>query len=210
MFLLACLAGTVLVLVVRRGRRRGWADDLPAVAFLAAGLAAQRNLPMAAVVVAPVRARALTFGRDASRMRNSSRPNVVIAGALAALAALFLVVAARGPALELDGYPVAAARLVPPGTNVVTSDVAAGYLILQRGRQANVFIDDRFDMYPAEVTEDLIRLRLGRPDSLAILDRYRVDAVLWEADRPLQAMLATSDRWRPVGKAGGWVVYRRT
>jgi hypothetical protein len=207
LFTLACLAGIVLVLVTRRGRRRGWADDLPAVAFLAAGLAAQRNLPMAAIVVAPVLAR--TFGKRDDAIAYSRFPNVGIAAVLAAMAMTFVAVAWTQPPFDLEGYPVAAAQLVPRGTKLVTTDVAAGYLILQRGRQANVFIDDRVDMYPTAITNDYLRLLHGHPSSLAILDRYHADYVLWETQRPLHAILAASDHWRRVGERNGWVVYQR-
>jgi hypothetical protein len=133
----------------------------------------------------------------------------VIAGVLAALALVFVGVAWTQPPFDLEGYPVSAASLVPRGAKVVTTDVAAGYLILQRGGQANVFIDDRVDMYPVGVTNDYLKLLHGHPTSLAILDRDGADVVLWEAKRPLNALLATSDHWRRVGERDGWVVYQR-
>lgn len=201
LFTLACLAGIVLVLVTRRGHRRGWADDLPAVAFLAAALAAQRNLPMAAVVVAPVLAR--SFGRAEFDIPKSSRPNVVIAGALAALAAVFVATTATQGAFDLEGYPVEAVKVVPRNANVVTTDVAAGYLILQRGRQANVFIDDRVDMYPTDVTKDYLRLLDGKAEAL---DRYDdAEYVVWPTNRPFN-----NDGWQRIAERDGWIVYQRT
>lgn len=211
LFTLACFVGIVVVLA---RSRPGWRDLLPAAAFLLAGLAAQRNLPMAAVVVAPVVGRALAVAGDRPRFAAAGREpaglHLALAGALAALAAVFLTVAAREPAFDFDGYPVAAARLLEPGVRVATTDVAAGYLVLQRGADANVLIDDRVDLYPVRVTKDYLVLLEGRPGALELLDRYRVESVLWEDDRALHAQLAASERWRRVGTRNGWAVWVRT
>jgi hypothetical protein len=125
------------------------------------------------------------------------------------MAVTFVAVAWTQPPFDLEGYPVAAATLVPTGTKLVTTDVAAGYLILERGRQASVFIDDRVDMYPTAITNDYLRLLHGHPDSLALLDRYHAEMVLWPTQRPLNALLAASDHWRRAGERNGWVVYQR-
>lgn len=209
MLTLLALGGIVLVLV---RARPAWRDAVPVVGFLVAGLLAQRNLPMFAVVAAPAIARALRTpaGAPGDPRPESSAVAVAVASVLAVLAVLFVVVAAREPAFDFDGYPVRAAPLVPRGARVATTDVAAGYLILRRGEAANVMIDDRVDLYPVRVTKDYLRLLDGRPDALALLDRYRVETVLWETDRPLVAQLAASDgRWRRVGGRDGWAVWVR-
>ena len=207
---LVCLVG-ILVVVART--RSAWRDLAPVGAFVLAGLAAQRNLPMAAVVAAPVVGRALQGAGSASRDGEDDRTarplHLGLAGALLALAAVFVIVAAREPAFAFDGYPVAASRLVEPAARVATTDVAAGYLILQEGEDANVFIDDRVDLYPVRVTKDYLTLLDGRPGALGVLDRYDVEVVLWETDRALHAQLAASERWRRVGTEDGWAVWVR-
>lgn len=206
---LACLIG--IVVVVARARP-AWRDLLPLAAFLLAGLAAQRNLPMAAVVAAPVLGRALASGReDPLDVPDSRRTAHLALGAvLGVVALLFVVVAAREPAFAFEGYPVAASRFVEDGARLATTDIAAGYRILQEGEASGVFIDDRVDLYPVEVTEDYLRLLDGRPGALDVLDAYDVDAVLWETDRALHAQLAASGRWRRAGAADGWAVWVRT
>ncbi len=172
----------LLVIVVAR-RATAWRDVLPLVAFVVAGLAAQRNLPMAAVVAAPVLGRALAARRPSPGGRLPAHGLVL--GALALLAAVFVAGAGRQNALDLEGYPVAAARLRPAGTRVLTTDTAAGYLILAEGRGAQVFIDDRVDLYPVAQTADYVRIQAGRGGALGLLDHYDVETVVWEDGTPL-------------------------
>lgn len=206
---LVCLIGVVVV--VARARP-AWRDLLPVAAFLLLGLAAQRNLPMAAIVAASVLGRALASGpaEDREPVGRGRTAHLAIAGVLGVLALVFVAVAAREPAFAFEGYPVAASRLVPEGVRLATTDVAAGYRILHEGDRAQVLIDDRVDLYPVAVTEDYLRLLDGRPGALEVLDAYEVGAVLWETDRALHAQLAASGRWRRVGEAEGWAVWVRT
>ena len=69
-----------------------------------------------------------------------------------------------------------------------------------------MFFDDRFDMYPPAVGEASFDLLAGRPDYQAILDRYRVDTVLWEKKLPLAVVLRADRRWRVVHTTKPWVV----
>ena len=204
---LVCLVGVVVV--VARARPP-WRDLLPVVAFAGAALAAQRNLPMAGVVAAPVLARCLRPPPTAIVEERRPDVHLAIAALLGALALLFVVVAAVGPAFALEGYPVRAAALVEPGVKVATTDIAAGYLILDRGEDARVLMDDRVDLHPVRLAKDYVRLLDGKPDALALLDRYGADAVLWETDTALHAQLAASGSgWRRVGVRDGWAVWVR-
>lgn len=212
---LVCLTALAGVLMVGAGRARlRWSDGLPVAAFVVAGLAAQRNVPMAAVAAAPVLARLLAerpvtpedgAGADDPRPVAHGALAVVLAG----LAVLFVAVVVRQPALDLQGYPVAAARLYERPARVATTDIAAGYLILTEGTAADVLFDDRVDMYPVAVTRDYLALLRATPGALAVLDRRDVDVVLWERKRPLGARLAASEAWRRVGERDGWVVWVR-
>jgi len=209
---LACLVGLVIVLARARSRLR-WAELLPVVAFLGAGLQAQRNLPMLAVVAAPVLAVALRRPDEAPSSlavpEDRVRLHLALGGVLAALTVVFLVVAAIGPALDLGGYPEAAAALVPHGARVATTDIGGCFFELAR-RDVTVLTDDRVDMYPSQVTRDYLRLLGGKPGGLDLLDRYGADTVVWQVDSPLTVELAASDRWREIGRPGGWAVFVRS
>ncbi|MFN2504962.1 MAG: hypothetical protein ABR540_12195, partial [Acidimicrobiales bacterium] len=89
-------------------------------------------------------------------------------------------------------------------------DVVGNYLSFRFGRRARIFVDDRVDMYPVRIPKDYISLLRGRPGSQEILDRYRVDVVLWQTDRPLAHVLELNANWRTVYRDDdGWVVFRR-
>jgi hypothetical protein len=81
---------------------------------------------------------------------------------------------------------------------------------LQEGRGRNVFFDDRFDMYPRAVGLASFDLLAGKPDYQAILDRYRVDTVLWEKKLPLASVLRADRRWKVVRVTKSWVIVTRT
>jgi hypothetical protein len=201
---LLCLAGVAVVAVRFRSRLR-WRDALPLAAFAAAGLVAQRNLPMAGVVAAPVLARLLAAPSE----DEDSRPplHLALAGLLGALAVLFLAVAATTPALDLAGFPVRAAGLYDHPSKVLTTDVAAGYLLLRH--RDRVWFDDRVDLHPVAKTKDYVRLLHGDEGAMAIVDRSGADVVLWKTDEELDAQLAASGRWRRVGVRDGWAVWVR-
>ena len=217
LFTLVFLAAA-LVLLLRA--RPPWRVVLPAVAFLALGLIAVRNLAMLAVVLAPALGAALRPATTPATVDEGGaeppRVNLALAGVLAVAFGLFAVGGATGRAIEVSSYPVASIRwmeregLRGPTHRLAAQDVVGCYLILRDGRDARVFIDDRIDMYPVELTKDYIALLHGEARALSVLDRRRIDVVLWERDLPLATMLRSTDDWRQVHRAGEWVVFRRT
>ena len=80
---------------------------------------------------------------------------------------------------------------------------------LRFGRKVKVFIDDRYDMYPADVSRDYRRLLSGYPQWQAILHTRNIDVVLWDRDLPLTSLLKASGHWLEVFTEGDWVVLRR-
>jgi hypothetical protein len=208
---LLCL-GAALVLLFRG--RPAWRHALPAVGFVVLGLFSLRNLPVAAIVLAPAVGRALRPGIP----RPSVSPGRLNRVFLAVLVAGFILTAASAvqrPALATEGYPRAAVRYLErsglrgPAHRLVTTDVVGGYLVSRDGRQARVFIDDRYDMYPAQVSRDYLALHDGRADAEQVLDRWNADVVLWEKDAPLTAILAAGNRWHRVYSHAGWVIFTR-
>jgi hypothetical protein len=209
-----------LALLIRA--RMTWRDLVPVVGFLAISLVAVRNLPVAAVVMAPVLGRALRRGEGERSTRapalaspSRARANRVV---LASLLALFLLFGASiwtNPPLSLRLFPEKAASFLDANGylaaphRLAEQDFVGNYLTLRYGRRAKVFVDDRYDMFPVAVSTDYRSLLSGKPESLGVLDRYGVDVVLWDRTLPLATILRVSGRWQPVFRDDDWVVYRR-
>ena len=75
------------------------------------------------------------------------------------------------------------------GRHLLTTDAAAGYVILEHYPEQRVFIDDRYDMYPRSVIYDYFDLTAAKPDWSLDLDRYDVDVVGAGKDSALAALL---------------------
>jgi hypothetical protein len=192
------------------------------VGFFALGLIAVRNIPPAAIVLAPVVGRALRPirpGDDAPAASTASRRPVVNLAFLALIgvaAAIFLASAIQGRAIDTDTYPAAALSymertgLLRAPHRMAQQDTVGDYVILREGMRARVFIDDRFDMYPARITREYASLLAGSPSSLRILERHHVDVVLWDRSKALVPLLRATGDWRQAYARKGWVVLVRS
>ncbi|MQY03850.1 hypothetical protein [Actinomadura macrotermitis] len=205
-WLVAFLA--IMFLARRRPTR---ADALVALVFLVLALWAQRNIALAPLVVLPIVARlsAVSELRDRGRVLNTALIAVlVLLGGRAGLSML------GGPGYELTtAYPTKAMRAVQEngllGRRLLTTDTWAAYVVHAYWPRQRVFIDDRYDMYPVGVTEDYLRLLDGAPDWQEILDRHRVEVVVWPRPAPLSRYLGAAPGWRRVAENPVAVVYAR-
>jgi hypothetical protein len=192
--------------------RPSWEDGIVAAVFGLLGAVALRNTAVASFALAPVLARGL--GRIGSITgERRSLPSTAAFAAIAALGLVLTIDAARGPAFSLRSYPVHELDWMQRhdylAGRVATQDFVGNLRTLRDGRGRNVFFDDRFDMYPRAVGEASFDLLAGRPDYQAILDRYRVDTVLWEKKLPLAVVLQADRRWSVVHSTKSWVVVTR-
>jgi hypothetical protein len=216
-FALVFLAITVALLF---RARLTWRDSVPAMMFFVISLYAVRNLPVFAIVVAPVLARILKRPESAAPRptpnESQLRMNRVLGLAIAAAFVIFGVAAVTQEPLRLRAYPERAAtflqdsRLLGEPHRLAHQDLVGNYLTFRFGRGAPVFIDDRVDMYPLRVSRDYRALLRGRPQALSVLDRYRIDTVLWEQDLALTQILRLSPQWREVFRDRDWIIFRRT
>src|SRR5205085_5968661 len=124
--------------------------------------------------------------------------------AIVALAVVVGVSASQGTPLDLRAYPVGAldyvrgAGLLEGDHRLATQDFVGNYLDLVEGPHARTFVDDRFDMLPRQLLLDYIDLLSGKPGWEQQLDRYGIDVVLWERDKPLAELLRLSPAWAVV------------
>jgi hypothetical protein len=138
----------------------------------------------------------------------------VVGAALAVTVVIAALVASSGHDYDLGPYPVAAVTwmqahhlVAVPDVNVVAPDYAGNYLEWRYGPKARVFIDDRAELFTAQIVGDYAEgLLAGKRPWQPILERYHSNVVLWPADRRLASELAHSSDWRVVHRAGGWVV----
>ena len=96
------------------------------------------------------------------------------------------------------------------GTRLLTSDSDAGYVILTHYPEQRVFLDDRYDMYPKKLIYDYFDLAEGKPGWNKILDRYRVETIVWDADSALAADLNASPQWQRVHRDKDHAVWVRS
>ncbi len=215
-FALVFLAVAVVLLF---RARLTWRDAVPAMTFLVVSLYAVRNMPVLAIVLAPILARILKRPESAAPRpaptERQLRINRVLGVAIAAAFVIFGVTAVVGEPLQLRAYPVRAATfldrngLLREPHRLAHQDVVGNYLTFRFGRRARVFIDDRVDMYPEAVSRAYRDLLRGRPGALATLDRHDVDTVLWARELPLAQMLQLSGEWEEVFRERDWIVFRR-
>jgi len=220
---LVSLAGLVVVVGILSRRRLPWEVALPLVGFMGLGLLALRNLAPLSLVAASGVGLALS---DRPSPSPSSEPVAEqtrtrwgradrFVTALTVAAAVFVGVdAASAPALDLSTYPRSvviqgeSSGVLAVGRRVAVQDVVGCYLILRRGRAAGVFVDDRYDMYPVEVSRDYRTLLRAQPGAAEVLDRRGIDTVLWDRGQPLVPLLLAGG-WREDIGDKRWVVLTR-
>jgi hypothetical protein len=215
-FALAFL-GLALVLLARA--RLSWRDVVPAVGFLMASLLAARNIGPLAVVIAPVLGRAVRRPESAP-----SRPPGVVGtqlrlnrAVLATILAAFVVFASLifvNDPLDTIGYPEESLTYLEDENLLETphrlghQDFVGNYITLRYGSEVRVFVDDRFDMYPLSVSRDYESLLSARESSFDVLDRHRIDIILWQKKLPLVPLLKAKG-WTEIFSEEDYVVLRR-
>lgn len=205
LFLLQVVAAVVLLV-----RRPSYRVALPLVVFVAAALLGLRNIPVASIVMVP----GMALGAAGLGSIVGARRSVGTAGAAIAVVALTvtLAIAQLGQEnFDLESYPVPAVEwlqrhdMTGPGTRLVSRDYVGNYLEVLTGEDAQVFMDDRYDMYPTAVSRDYIDLVRGLRGT-EVLDRYDADVVLWDRDTAFATILQEADGWGIVYHDDDWLI----
>lgn len=215
------LISLTLTLVFLVWLRPSWRHSLPVIGFVVLSLYSQRNLPFLAIglasVLAPAwHARATVLPGSTTQM--FTKWGLVEVFASVVLVASFVVQVVRVGTIEpykfstypVDGLAYAESRgYFDDGRHVLAPDVVGCLLIFQRGQSANVFIDDRYDMYPMKFSEDALDILRVRGEVQEQLDKYDVDAILWEREKPLSSYLSVNEEWRQDWSNADWVFFVR-
>jgi hypothetical protein len=185
-----------LVALARSKPRRG--ELLLTIVFLFLGWWAVRNVAITVAVTLPVVGRA--FRRDEPR----SDANAVASPLLVVVVCLVgLLLVARSLALpdfDVKRYPRGALAALDKehrlGGRLLTTDAWAGYVIYKYWPEQHVFFDDRYDMYPVKITEAYNKLLSLKPGWERVLDRYRINTVIWPKDGALSEALVHLPGWK--------------
>jgi len=219
-FVLVFLAIGLLLLLLRA--RLSWRDAIPSAVFIILSLVALRSVPVMAVVLAPVLGRALRRNENpvqreagTGQADRSVRVNRILAATISVGFLVTTLAIFQEKPLRLSRFPEAATDyleregLQRPPHHLANQDFVGNYLTLRLGRNAWDFIDDRYDMFPVRVSDAYFDLLAGGDKALGVLDRYNVDIVLWEKDKPLAALLQATGKWHPRFEDDKWVILER-
>ncbi|HYH50855.1 MAG TPA: serine hydrolase, partial [Acidimicrobiia bacterium] len=202
----------VFVACFALGRRRpSRRDVVVTVPFLLLAFWAQRNIALSPLV--GVAAAARCVGRADFRPPSDSQLNRLVAGALVGLGLIWTAQAAGEPDFDTSIYPVAAMQWVEDngrlGQRIMTDDAWGGYLILKYWPEQKVFVDDRYDMYPRPVLEDFLHFSDAGGRWREILDRNRIDVVVWPAKAAVVRLMETDPAWAVSYRDKNAVVFTR-
>lgn len=218
------LLGILLSITVLMRLRVSWRHFIPFAGLLAMSLYSSRNLPMLAIGLASILAVAWreyqqqpgVRAQPATSMSNMWGPIGIFCIVVMSFVSMFQVVRLIvNPDYDLTAYPVAGVAYAEQlgyfgeGKRVLAPDFVGCYRILQKGKNASVFIDDRYDMYPAMVSRDLFTIIDIGDNTHGLLRQYDVEAVLWPKDRTLSNHLTTQSDWSTRWSDKHWILLTR-
>jgi hypothetical protein len=197
-----------LALSSHRPTRR---DVVVALPFVLLALWAERNIGLAVLFTLPVAARA--FATTGRRPDSRSSISAVAVAVIVSLIAVSGIGAATHPNFHVDSYPSRAMTYMQShdllGRRLFTTDAWAGYAILRFWPEQRVFMDDRYDMYPKALVVDYNDIADGHPNWERVLDKHRVQVIVWQPKRALSQLLAQSSHWRRIYRDSKAVVFVR-
>jgi hypothetical protein len=182
-----------------------------ALPFVLMALWAERNIGLAVIFTLPVAARAFATTRQRPDVRSLvSAIGLVVVVSLIAVSG---VAAAGQNDFQVGAYPSESMTYLSThgllGERLFTTDAWAGYDILRFWPHQRVFLDDRYDMYPTKLVAEYTDVADGHADWQKVLDKYRVQVIVWQPARALSQLLAESPHWRLVHTDHNAVVYVR-
>ncbi len=219
------------------GSQGRFADSLLLMIWAHAGLLAARNIPLFAIVAAPlvsaavqawlaklpdlhvapwVRRAGAKFNEVAAKTCATDaipRWHLISFASIAMVAAvLFAPAPPKRFRAEYDpkNYPAGAIEMLrkTPAARVFTNDEWGDYLIWRLYPGHKVFVDGRSDYYGAEFENKYIDVLNVKSDWEKTLRGFGVDTILLPAGAPLAGALKETSRWRVVYDDGVALVFR--
>ena len=197
-----------IVLVARRPSYRA---GLIVAVFGSLALLGLRNVTLASLVFLPVMAPGLKgFGSLSSRDRAPAARLMAIAGV--ATISLFTVTRFNQADLDLGIYPVPALSYLESNevdtreVRLAAPDFVGNLIDYIYGPEQRTYYDDRFDMFPLEVTAAQQALISAGPTMREDLDELDIDMVLLERASPNSQIILGDPEWRALFQDGEWVL----
>jgi hypothetical protein len=199
-----------------------WQEQRPAawelillVVSIALALAMRRTVPVAAFILAPMLATALTMPRSPREHRRPSIgtarmwASLTVAAAIAIGAAVPLAAhAATTPPRYVPLGVEHALRDLPDGTRIVAEGDVTGWVLYAAPNTRPVF-DLRIEVYSAAHVQAFIDAMAARPGWADFITTTRPDAALLLASAPLAVALRDQSGWRAVAQDRGFVLLVR-
>jgi hypothetical protein len=204
----------LVVVIVAIARRPSFRSALVVGVFTAAALLGSRNLVVASLLMLP--ASAIGFA-DIGSLRTADRPEIarVLGIVGVAMALLLTVIRFDQQDLDLRRYPIDAfAYLEEKGidtreVHLAEPDLVGNVMGYIYGPQHRVFYDDRFDMFPQDVTDAEVALLQAEPSLREELDRFDIDLVVVSATSPSVQVLLGDGTWRAMYLDPRWTLLCR-
>lgn len=200
---------TFLVTLAMSRQRASRRDILVGVTFLMLGLWAIRNAGLAPLIGLPIAVRLLPAPEERPDRREAF--NWVALGLLFLIGLASMVDAAGKDNYDFSDYPVAAMEVVERegllGQELATTDSWGAYVIHEYWPRQQVFMDDRYDMYPVSFSQDYLLLH-GDEGWDEVLDRHEIDVIVWRNDTQLTQLLDLDAEWKRIHRddlASVWV-----
>jgi len=188
-------------------------DMLFLLAFGYAALRSARNVPLFAVVAAPILSTHLASLWEGSWLqkrltqREQTRPNLrwytlnwfLLLLILSAGSSKIALALRENESLQRQIFPVAAVDYLEEEElrgNIYNLYQWGGYLIWRLYPEEQVFIDGRADVYGDQFIEEYLEVYRARRGWRDILERYKVDLVIIERDSALATILREDTNWQ--------------
>ena len=204
----------LVVAIVAVARKPSYRSALILGVFTAAALLGARNLVVASVLMLPISAAGFA---DIGSLRTADRPRIARTVGVVALALTLAVTMVRLDQrdLNLDRYPIGAlAYLEEVGVDtqevrLAEPDIVGNLVGYVYGPEQRAFYDDRFDMFPQEVTDAHVALVQTRVNMREELDQYEIDLVVVGTTSPTAQVLLGDAAWRALYVDPDWVLICR-
>jgi hypothetical protein len=211
LFLVVAICGIFALM-----RQRAYGPAILGIVMLHLSMYSARHLPVAAVLLLPLSAAALTVearerGWLTSVLNYSDRLRAIdrrVPGYVPVVVGLVVMIfglnaLARNGSVTFSSknFPVDAANFIERSHlagRIFAKDQWGGYLIYRFGGQVPVFIDGRSDFYGPKFLETYSEIIEAKPMWSSRLNEYQVGLVLVPTDHALASVLALSPQWKRI------------